>query len=117
MDSHVEVAQKTQLYLCPCPECGIEFGISHCFEKRRREDGRTFYCPNGHRMSWGDSETSKLRNQLAQTSRKLEYLEADHAKAQEKIVSLERSECPACKQVIKNCNMARHIRAQHKEPK
>jgi uncharacterized C2H2 Zn-finger protein len=31
-----------------CAECGVLYGVTEQFDERRREDGETFYCPNGH---------------------------------------------------------------------
>lgn len=31
-----------------CSDCGIYFSIPKQYEVKRREDHKTFYCPNGH---------------------------------------------------------------------
>lgn len=31
-----------------CANCGIEFCLPQAVEDKRREDHKTFYCPNGH---------------------------------------------------------------------
>jgi hypothetical protein len=41
------------LQTCPRHECGIEFAIPNGFDDRRRNDGKSFHCPNGHSMSYG----------------------------------------------------------------
>ena len=40
------------LYVSDCPKCGIILGIPSEYAERRRADGKCFYCPNGHVMSW-----------------------------------------------------------------
>ena len=35
-----------------CANCGVVFGLDTRFAGRRRKDGRGFYCPNGHVLSW-----------------------------------------------------------------
>ena len=55
-----------------CCSCGVQFA-SPIFEYRRK-DGKEFYCPNGHSLSWNASikrETEKLREQLAARERQL----------------------------------------------
>lgn len=39
MSAHVDIA---------CGECGVDFCLPKPLYEARREDGQTFYCPNGH---------------------------------------------------------------------
>ena len=55
---------------CPRVGCGVVFGIDQRFERRRREDHATFYCPNGHSMSYSDrteAEEQKVRADRAES--------------------------------------------------
>lgn len=49
-----------------CAVCGTTFAISEYFEKRRRDDGEQFYCPNGHSLSFNDTLEKRLKKELAQ---------------------------------------------------
>jgi len=43
-----------------CCECGIQFQVPECFDENRQEDGREFYCPNGHSQSYSDCTNDKM---------------------------------------------------------
>lgn len=48
-----------------CPNCGMLFGITADFEKRRRDDHGTFFCPSGHRQSYQhETEAERLTREL-----------------------------------------------------
>lgn len=52
-----------------CGVCGILFGLESDFMVNRQRDGRDFYCPNGHEISWKASnerqrEVARLRDEL-----------------------------------------------------
>lgn len=59
-----------------CPDCGTNFGCEEDLIEARRKDGRTFYCPNGHRLSYKDSEVERLRKETQRLARRAENLEA-----------------------------------------
>lgn len=43
-----------------CPTCGIAFGIAKAMEKIWKESHKSFFCPNGHSMSWpGETPSDK----------------------------------------------------------
>lgn len=46
-----------------CAVCDVNFGLTQRFWKERQEDGRTFYCPNGHPVSFHDTELDRLRRE------------------------------------------------------
>jgi hypothetical protein len=49
-----------------CISCGAEFGILESIYKQRCEDGKTFFCPQGHGMVIAESEVEKLQKQVDQ---------------------------------------------------
>ena len=62
-----------------CASCGIEFHVPSRWDDARRDDGRTFYCPNGHSLFYSAPMSEKLRQaqQEAVTAKsKVEQLEA-----------------------------------------
>lgn len=108
----------------PCPECGVRFGVPVGFTENRRKDKRSFYCPNGHSMSYTESVEEKLRrerNRLKQDQARLEQELADaRAETERKEKAVKRLKkrasagtCPCCKRTFKN--MAEHMKHQHPE--
>jgi len=59
-----------QMYVSDCPNCGVVYGITREYELRRREDGRNFWCPNGHSGSFGESEIDKAKRLQAAAERR-----------------------------------------------
>lgn len=43
-----------------CHQCGIVFQVPEDFFEAREQDGRTFWCPNGHANAYEDYEDGKL---------------------------------------------------------
>jgi hypothetical protein len=54
---------STTLTVIAC-HCGIPFAIPDDLYRSRRNDGKTFYCPQGHAASYGETENEKLTRQL-----------------------------------------------------
>jgi hypothetical protein len=57
------------LELICCVVCGLWFAVPPAWVTRRREDGRDFWCPNNHKLHYGDNELARLRRQLEQAER------------------------------------------------
>lgn len=57
---------NVQVELTPteCAQCGTPFAISASMLKSLRETGGSFYCPNGHSLSFGKGENEKLKKQI-----------------------------------------------------
>jgi len=53
-----------KLYVMQCSECGIVHGVPDDFDNRRRDDGRTFYCPNGHSQVYRETEEDRLQRKI-----------------------------------------------------
>lgn len=81
-----------------CPSCGIEFGFPVKIEKLWRENHKSFFCPNGHSLSWGEAtqqdkkildfsnEILELKSKLASA---LEELDKQTKRANELALELE----------------------------
>ena len=54
-----------------CCRCSVIFGVTALFEKKRREDKETFWCPNGHSQAYVKSEADKLRENLTLKNQEL----------------------------------------------
>lgn len=116
-----------------CAGCGIAFAMSEKFTKDRRDDHKTFYCPSGHSNYFaGKSEGEKLREQLAEKERVLEWERSQrrHAQAESitrfhqlrsvkgvvtrqknKLARVENGVCPECNRTF--ANVARHMQSKH----
>ena len=47
-----------------CGSCGVVFGMEHSMWVNRRETGRDFWCPNGCRISYSESDNKRLTREL-----------------------------------------------------
>ena len=52
---HETMSANTLLTRTDCSSCGIIFAVPTQFIEMRRTDGVTFFCPNGHHLSWKTS--------------------------------------------------------------
>ena len=67
-----EFQVETGLAARICPVCGIFFAIPSQFEKNRRDDHETFYCPKGCRLSFPyETEEERLKRELGYTTNRL----------------------------------------------
>jgi hypothetical protein len=125
--------QVLSFYISDCPRCGTIFGITTSLETRRREDGKSFWCPNGHSMSFGVGEIEDAqrlqRVAEANAKRALASRDAwrDQAGAAERSKSAMRGQITRMKNKIAagvcpvgNCrrpfeNVKSHILTQHKD--
>lgn len=48
-----------------CSTCGMAFGLENEFDRRRRNDGATFFCPSGHQQCFTKSRVQQLEGELA----------------------------------------------------
>lgn len=60
-----------------CCNCGIVFGIEEELRDQRHEDGREFYCPNGHAQHFVESS----EDQIERLTRKLKEAEQERYEA------------------------------------
>lgn len=80
-----------------CCSCGVLFGMESGFDKQRRDDHKSWYCPNGHSQFYnGKSEAEKLREQLA-AARSLAEREANRRRNAEHNAEADRRSAAAYK--------------------
>ncbi len=105
-----------------CWVCGIDFAMPEVIERKRQEDGKGFYCPNGDLISYGPSllEQEKKRRQAAEARA---THESDQRKAAERSAAAARGQvtklknraaagiCPCCKRHF--VNLERHMGTKH----
>lgn len=132
-DTYFGVLDRTN-----CPECGVIFGIPEELMKKLREKGTTFYCPNGHKLHFGDSENDRLRRErdrlkqqmaekddaierrdrwLEDQRKDIEHEKRRHAATKGNLTKAKKRAnagvCPHCTRTF--ANMATHIRHMHPE--
>lgn len=106
----------------PCchERCGITFAVPESLDNIWRNDGRGFWCPNGHSLSYLDeaSDRTKLKQAEARERHLQDQLEAAEREAenQRRTIIRERSRfangvCPCCNRSFSN--VRRHMSTQH----
>ena len=123
---------ELQLETRECNECHIIYGVPMEFIKWRREDHKTFWCPNGHARHFPqENEAEALRTKLRaenlareSAERRAREAEQSNQLAIEAKLKLERAVkraakrtaagvCPCCPRTF--TNLARHIATKHPE--
>lgn len=111
------------LTIVECPNCYMDFGVTPEFQAARRNDHKSFYCPAGHSMSYGQkSEAEKLRDrlrsaeaQLTHTQDQLQMTEyqrraqkGHNTRLKNRIAA---GVCPCCNRSFQD--LRRHMAGQH----
>lgn len=118
-----------RLFVSDCPSCAVVFGITEDLEARRRADGGKFYCPNGHWMTFGESEAERERKKRVRVEQEAEWLRTSRRAALDQAETAERRRraakgqltkvkkrvaagvCPCCNRTFQD--LARHMAGQH----
>lgn len=118
------------VFICNHDGCGLQFALPDMFVARRREDQKTWYCPNGHsRWFPGKTEAQKQQERADRLQRTVEAREADLRFEQRRLINERRSHaatkgqltktkkrigngvCPCCNRHF--TNVERHMASQH----
>jgi hypothetical protein len=120
-----------QEWVCECTTCGVIVVGPQVISRLARENGREFWCINGHSNRFGKTAVQKLEDQLAAKARELETERSRVAAARAKADLAERSAaahkgkvteiqnriqngvCPCCKRSF--TNLRRHMATKHPE--
>lgn len=123
--------QLVTLYVVDCAQCGVIFGVPNDFDNRRRDDGRSFYCPNGHSVSYRESEADKQKKRADDLDRRLKSAWKHIAEQDQELTTKDRQiaarkgqvtklrnaarngQCPCCGKVF--VHLERHMAKQHPE--
>jgi hypothetical protein len=81
ISANIHIAQNNDLYVLDCANCGVVFGITEDDEQRRRQDGSSFHCPNGHRQSWHETEVDRLKRELEEARKATAWARESTARA------------------------------------
>jgi len=128
-------AEQTQLEIRVCPTCGVTYALPERMVADRRAKGGSWYCPNGHSLSFIKTEAQELREKLDAEKRNAVWWReraADHRKEAEHQESrangykgaltkvkkrVGNGVCPCCNRSF--VDLGRHMEAKHpafKEP-
>jgi hypothetical protein len=121
--------QQQAFAIMDCAECGMLFGLTAEFSDRRREDGESWYCPNGHLQFYGATDLDRERAARERAESELTYArqqrdraraDADHARhvaAGHKAYAtrirnrIANGVCPWCNRSFEN--VRRHVATVH----
>lgn len=125
-----EIAYSLNFEIIQCANCGISFGLTKDYIRRRREDGEGFHCPSGHSNTYaGKTEVDRLKRELESERKLKEWAQQDATKARERATHQERRAntfkghltrtknriaggvCPCCNRTFQN--LANHMKHQH----
>jgi hypothetical protein len=114
--------QTIEFELLDCPTCFVAVAAPIDYIANRRKDGRTFYCLNGHHLSWAETETDRLKKQV-ETAKASEQFWRERAEAEQRSHAGTKGEltktkkrvthgvCPCCNRQFQN--VRRHMLTQH----
>jgi hypothetical protein len=124
-----EIIERIKFTQVKCCSCGLLFFVAESVVEAWRHQGNGFYCPNGHSLTYGDSENKRLRRDLDAAKQREETIrrqrdDQERLKnaALEAAADLERKAriakkraalgvCPCCHRTVSQ--MARHIKSKH----
>lgn len=115
--------------VCDVEGCGIVFGLTPQLHGAMKREGRKVYCPNGHHISYTETELDRMRRRLAQETHRAEQAAADadfwrgQSRRRERVLRavkghstrlrkrLAAGVCPCCHRTFQA--LARHMKARH----
>jgi hypothetical protein len=116
------ISKRIVLEEVTCAVCGIDFAIPDWLKQKRHEDGREFYCPQGHSLTFTKPEIDKLREKVGRLEAQAIHLE-DQRRAAERSASAYKGQVTALRQRVANgvcpcchrsfTNVARHMANKH----
>lgn len=112
-----------------CANCGVEVWMPATILRLRLQDKRSFYCYNGHALSWSgpnedERKIQRLNEQVARQARRIVFAENAQAAEERSHIAtrghLTRAKrrtaagvCPCCNRSFKQLRL--HMRSQHPE--
>jgi len=113
---------STTIVVVTCGVCGIPHGLPTDVKAARLSDGGAWYCPNGHRISYAETEEQKLRRRLkisedvrARLVAERDQIEASRRAWKGQATRARRAvlagTCPFCGQHLRD--LERHVARQH----
>lgn len=115
-----------ELEIVHCAECSTPFGPTEDFIDRRRRDGRTFWCPNGHKNHYkGESDAAKIKrlaDEAAASRARTDQVRAERDAVRRQLTAtkgvvtrtrkrIANGVCPCCDRSF--TNLHRHMTTKH----
>jgi len=95
-----------------CCNCCLPFGVTAYFDRRRREDHQTFYCPVGHPNYYpAESDLEKERRKSQMLADQVRMEREQREKLERQLRRVEKGVCPKCNRCFKN--VERHMKTKH----
>jgi hypothetical protein len=109
-----------------CGTCGVMYALGEGFDRARRNDHQTFYCPNGHSKAFSDEseeerltrERNEARDRAArerslrdQTEASLRATKGVVTKQRKKLDRVKHGVCPCCNRHFENVEA--HMATEH----
>ena len=122
---------STTLVCISCGVCSIPFAMPENHHARTQQTGSWFWCPNGHKIHYTESENERLRRESEQLQQRLarqvaQTVSAQDARDREKRrhaatkgaltktkKRVGKGVCPCCNRHF--ANVQRHMEGQHPE--
>ena len=73
VSGEVIAMERRQLIVWHCLGCGVLYALDQEYITERKQDGKSFYCPNGCSRSYRETEEDRLRAQLDRERKQLEW--------------------------------------------
>ena len=117
------VRLQASLVIEQCCSCGIVFAVPGDWQRSKKNDHETIFCPNGHRFHYpGESDEERLRRRLEFEKNRREAAErrAEHTERRRRAEKAAKTRiknriangvCPCCNRTFKNLH--RHMESQH----
>lgn len=84
-----------------CGDCGIRFAAPKSWWETRQEDGKSFYCPNGHQRVFRESTADRLRRERDRLAQQVAQRDDEIRRQRELREAAERQASAARGQVTK----------------
>ena len=112
-----------------CCECGIAFYVPGKWRQNKVSTGGDFKCPNGHGLTYGDSEADTLRRERDKLKQRIAYKDDRINSLNQRVDGLQKSRaavqghltrvkkrakagvCPCCNRTFKQ--LAAHMAEKH----
>lgn len=106
-----------------CGNCHIAFAAPADFWARRRNDRKSWFCPNGHERHFtGPTDAEKLRSELDREKQVREAAEARAGKVEQNLAQITKAHrkmrervmngvCPCCNRSF--ANLREHMKSEH----
>ncbi len=122
----MRVNHTLDLFLEDCFVCGVTFAFPHELHSSLEKKGGSFYCPHGHKLTYGEGtyaeEKRRLEEQLSKERRRLKVARADRDRADRSAAAykgqatklrnrVKNGVCPCCNRSF--ANLRRHMATKH----